>query len=186
MNTLLGTSFCLAQEMAPRLFDLDFQLIADSILTIIAVFFLFLFLSYFLFKPVRKMLTGRTDKIRNELEEAAEAQEEANRLRLEYEGKLKEIDKEAERILADARRKALDNEARIVADARKEAAGILDRARSEAELEKKKAADDVKKEIVKVASAMAGKIMKADMSPAIQSRLVDETLQEIGESTWLS
>ena len=36
----------LAAEMEPRLFDLDFQLLADSLLTIIAVFVLFIALSY--------------------------------------------------------------------------------------------------------------------------------------------
>ena len=39
-----------------RLFDLDWQLLADSCLSIIAVFFLFLALSYLLFNPARKML----------------------------------------------------------------------------------------------------------------------------------
>ncbi len=185
MKTLLTVSAVLA-EMEPRMFDLDFQLIADSILTIIAVFFLFLFLSYFLFNPARKMLTGRQEKIRSELEDAAANQEEAAKLRAEYEGKLKDINKEAERILADARKKALDNEAHIIANAKKEAAAIRERARNEAVLEKEKAADEVKKEIVAVAAAMAGKIVKANINPSIQSSLVEETLQEIGDSTWLS
>ena len=50
-----------------RLFDLDWQLIADSCLMIIAVFVLFLVMSYFLFNPARKMLNSRKEKIQNEV-----------------------------------------------------------------------------------------------------------------------
>lgn len=169
-----------------RVFDIDLQLLADSVLMMVAIFVLFLVASYFLFNPVRKMLEDRKNKIKDELKDAATAQEEARALREEYSQKLKDIDKEAEGILADARKRALDNENRIVAEAHEEAARILERARSEAELEKQKAADDVKREMVVLASLMAGKVVKASIDTSVQESLVDETLKEIGESTWLS
>ena len=173
-------------ESMSRLFDLDWQLLADSCLMIIAIFFLFLILSYFLFNPARKMLEGRKEKIRNELETAKTAMQNAQSLKKEYEAKLKDVDKEAEVILSEARRKALANENAIVAEAREEAARILDRARVEAELEKQKMSDDVKREIVVVASLMAGKIVSASVDSAMQNQLIDETLKEIGDKTWLN
>ena len=81
-----------------RLFNLDFQLITDASLMIIAVFVLFLFMSYFLFNPARKMLEGRKEKIKNELDSAEKDMADAKELKLEYEAKLKDIDKEAEEI----------------------------------------------------------------------------------------
>ena len=173
-------------ESMSRLFDLDWQLLADSCLMIIAIFFLFLILSYFLFNPARKMLEGRKEKIRNELETAKTAMQNAQSLKKEYEAKLKDVDKEAEVILSEARRKALANENAIVAEAREEAARILDRARVEAELEKQKAADDVKREMVVLASVLAGKVVKASIDTTVQESLINETLKEIGESTWQS
>ena len=101
-----------------RLFDLDWQLIADSCLSIIAVFVLFLLMSYLLFNPARNMLNSRKDKIRNDLETAKQDKEEAGRLKEEYETKLKEIDREAESILSEARKKALNNENQIIAQAK--------------------------------------------------------------------
>ena len=172
--------------MEPRLFDLDLQLIADSVLMIIAIFVLFLVASYFLFDPVREMLAKRQAKIKDELDSAAKDKEDAEILRLQYEEKLKGIDKEAEEILSDARKRALENENRIVAEAKEEAARIIDRARVEAKLEKEKAADDVKREMVVLASMMAGKVVKASIDTTVQESLVNETLKEIGESTWLS
>ncbi len=173
-------------ESMSRLFDLDWQLLADSCLMIIAIFFLFLILSYFLFNPARKMLEGRKEKIRNELETAKTAMQNAQSLKKEYEAKLKEVDKEAEVILSEARRKALANENAIVAEAKEEAARILDRTRVEAQLEKQKMSDDVKREIIVVASLMAGKIVSASVDTAMQNQLIDETLKEMGEQTWLN
>lgn len=172
--------------MEPRVFDLDFQLLADSALMIIAVFALFLVASYFLFNPVRNMMNKRTEKIKGELDDAAKNQADAAALKEEYEGKLKEVDKEAEQILSDARKRALENENRIVANAKEEAAAIIERARTEAQLEKQKAADDVKREMVVLASLMAGKVVKASIDTTVQESLINDTLKEIGESTWQS
>ena len=175
-----------AGETMDRMFGLDWQLLADSTLTIIAVFALFAIMSYFLFNPARKMLNDRKEKIRTELEDARTNMETAQGLKEEYEGKLKNVEKEAEGILSEARKKGLANEAQIIAQAKEEAARILDRARVEAELEKKKMSDDVKKEIISVASAMAGKVVSASIDTNVQDQLIDETLKEMGDSTWLS
>ena len=172
--------------MEPRLFDLDLQLLADAGLMMISIFVLFLFASYFLFNPAREFLKKRQDKIRGELEGAAKDKEDAAALKAEYEDKLKNIDKEADEILSDARKRALANENKIVAEAKEEAARIIERVRVEAELEKQKAADDVKREMVVIASMMAGKVVRASIDTSIQESLVNETLKEIGESTWLS
>ena len=173
-------------ESMSRLFDLDWQLLADSTLIIIAIFFLFLILSYFLFNPARKMLNNRRDKIRNELNAAREAMENAQNLKKEYEGKLQGVEKEAEAILSEARRKALVSENQVIAQAKEEAARILDRARVEAELEKQKMSDDVKREIIVVASLMAGKFVSASMDTKVQNQLIDETIKEMGDKTWLN
>ena len=98
-----------AGETYDRMFGLDWQLLADSVLTLIAVFVLFLLMSYFLFNPARKMLNDRKQKIKGELDEARISLENANSLKAEYESKLKDVNKEAENILSDARRRALEN-----------------------------------------------------------------------------
>ena len=169
-----------------RLFDLDMQLVHDTILLAIAVFFLFLAMSYLLFNPVRKMLEDRKLKIRTELDDAATDKEDAAALKAQYEEKLKNIDKEAEAILSEARQKALHNEAKIVEEAKEEAARIIARANEEALLEKKRVVDEMKQEMISVAAAMAAKVISANMDINIQNQLVDETIKEMGDSTWLS
>lgn len=169
-----------------RLFDLDFQLLHDTVLMMISVFFLFLGLSYLLFNPVRKMLEDRKTKIKTDLDTAKTDKEEAAALKSKYDEKLKNIEKEAEQILSEARQKALKNEARIVEDAKEEAARIIKRANQEAELEKKRAMDEMKQEVISIASMMAGKVVAASIDTTIQDTLVEETLREMGDSTWQS
>ncbi len=172
--------------MYERLFDLDMQLVQDTVLLAIAIFFLFLAMSYLLFNPVRKMLADRKLKIQTELDDAASDKSDAAALKAEYEDKLKNVDKEAEAILSEARQKALRNEAKIVEDAKEEAARIIARANEEALLEKKRVVDEMKQEMISVAAAMAAKVITANIDVNIQNQLVDETIKEMGDSTWLS
>ena len=173
-------------EEMTRLFNLDAQLLHDTVLLAIAVFFLFMFLSKMLFNPVRKMLQDRQAKISGELEDAAKDKQDAAALKADYEAKLKEIDKEAEQILSEARKKAQMNASRIEGEAKEEAARIIQRANEEAELSKKRAMDEVKKEMITVASMMAAKVVAANIDATVQDTLVEETLKEMGDSTWQS
>lgn len=169
-----------------RLFDLDPQLLHDSILLAISVFFLFLIMSYNLFEPARKLLNERKQKIKQDVEDAEKDKEDAAAVKAEYEKKLKEADKEVEAILAEARKKALDNEAAIIAEAKEEASRITSRAREEAALEQKRVADEMKQQMISVAAAMAQKVVSAQIDTNVQNTLVEETLREMGETTWQS
>ena len=168
------------------LFNLDPQLLFDTGLLAIAVFFLVLAMSYLLFNPARKLLKDRQERIANDIDSAKEDKESAEALKVEYEAKLKEVDKEAEVILADARQKAMKNQTKIIDEAKEEASRIIAHAKQEAELEKKHAMDDMKQEMITIAAMMAQKVVAASIDTSIQDSLVDETLKEMGESTWLS
>ena len=172
--------------MEPRLFNLDPQLLHDAVLLAIAVFVMFLFLSYMLFNPAREMLKKRQDKVKNDIDSAEKSREDAAKLKEEYENRLREIHKEEDAILSAARQKALENETKIVEQAKAEAANIIARANHQAELEMKKAQDEIKKEIITVASMVAGKAVSEKLDIEIQDSLIDDTLKEIGEKTWQS
>ncbi len=172
--------------MEPRLFNLDPQLLHDAVLLAIAVFVMFLLLSYLLFNPARDMLKKRQDKVKDDIDSAEKSREDAAKLKEEYESRLRDIHKEEDAILSAARKKALDNEARIIEGAKAEAANIIARANKQAELEMKKAQDEIKKEIITVASMVAGKVVSEKIDIKIQDSLIDDTLKEIGEQTWQS
>ena len=169
-----------------RLINFDPQWISDVVITGINIFILFFDMSYLLFNPARDFLEKRRQKIAGDLETARSSKESAVALKAEYEEKLKTIDKEAEAILDEARKQAKKQEAEILEEARNEANRIIERANREIDLEKKKALEDVKTEIVSIASLMAEKAVAASMDINIQDSLIEETLKEMGESTWQS
>ena len=53
-------------------------------------------------------------------------------------------------------------------------------------MEKKKAADEIKQEMVGLAMDAAGKFVRVSMDDRTKNALIEETLAEIGENTWLS
>ena len=169
-----------------RLIEFDPQLLHDSILTGINIFILFFLLSYLLFNPVRDVLEKRKQKIAQELAAAAGDMASASALKEEYEAKLKNVNKEAEDILEAARKKAKTRENEMIDEGRADAARIVERANREIELEKKKAIDDLKQDVVNIASLMAQKAVGNSIDIVIQNALIDETLKEMGESTWQS
>ena len=95
------------------LFNLDAQLAFNTLLMAAAIFVLFLLMSNLLFNPARKLLQDRQDRIAKDISDAKEDKESAAAMKAEYESKLKNIEKEAEAILSEARQKALKNEQRI-------------------------------------------------------------------------
>ena len=169
-----------------RFIGFDPQLLSELFFTAINIFILFFGLSYLLFNPVRNVLEKRRQKIAGELKSAEEDQKAAEALKAEYELKLKDIHKEADAILEEARRKGKAREAEIIEEAKAEAARIVARGSREVELERKKALDDMKQEIVSIASLMAGKVVSASIDTTVQDSLIEETLKEMGESTWQS
>lgn len=101
-----------------RLLGFDPQLLFDSFVTGVNIFILFFALSYMLFNPVREALERRKQKIAGELKSAADDKEAAHAMKEEYEARLQEVKKEAEAILEDARKRAKQREAEIIAEAR--------------------------------------------------------------------
>lgn len=169
-----------------RLFTLDAQFLFDTIVLALSMLLLFTALSYLLFNPVRDMLEKRKQRIVDDREAAKREKEEALGYKEEYEKKLQEVDKEVQVILSEARKKAMKNENAIIAEAKEEAARIMARANAEIELEKKRALDDMKQEMIAIASMMAQKVVSASIDTEVQESLIDETLKEMGENTWLS
>lgn len=169
-----------------RIFGLDPQLLFTLVFQGIAIFILFMAASYLLLDPVRKILNDRKERVMKDQRDAARNKEEAVRMKDEYDGKLKDIDKVAEQILSDSRKKALQRENQIIADAKNEASRIIESARQEAELEKKRVKDEVKQEMISVAFLMSEKIVAASMDEAKQNALIEQTLEEMGDDTWLN
>ena len=88
-------NIALLSEETGRIFGLDAQLLFDILIQGLAVFLLFIFLTYVLINPVRKVLEDRQNKIKDDLSHAATDRAEAEKLRAEYDEKIKNANSEA-------------------------------------------------------------------------------------------
>jgi len=186
INLINIQSIVLASEegISARVFGLDAQLMMDAVIMMAAVFFLFLLLSFLVFNPARELLKKRQQKVVDDLDNAAKEKEDALEFKKEYEAKLSDAGKEADQIVADGRRRAIAHEEKIVEDAKAEAARIMARNEKEIELEKERAKDEVRKDMIDVAQTMAGKFVADKMDVNKQNELIDEALNEMGNKTW--
>ena len=96
MNVALAQS-----GLGDYIFGLDPQLIFDSLITLLAMFVLFLFLSYLLFNPARDLMQKRQETIRQEMETAAKEKADAIQFKEQYDEKRKKGPEGAGRPAAD-------------------------------------------------------------------------------------
>lgn len=166
--------------------NFDAQMVASILLHVISVLLLFFILSKLLFNPVREVLKKRKDSIANEYNFIKDEKQKAAELEKEYREKLANINKEADEILEEARKKAQLKEREIIKNADEEAVRLMARANKEIEREKDKVKDEIKIEMIEVAKILASKFVASSIDKKVSDKLLEETLDSIGEETWLN
>lgn len=143
-------------------------------------------LTFFLYKPVRKFMLDRQDRIKRSLQEAAQSRAESAKMKQDYEARLAQASREAQDIIEKAVVQGERVQAEILDAARKEAKAILEQARAEAARERQVAfealRDDIVDLVISTASVVAGKKVDSADDEAIVKRLVEEGwLSDAGE-----
>jgi len=143
---------------------------------------LFLLIKKFLYKPVKKMLDNRQKTIEGDYDAAREAKEQALADKEAYAEQLKGAKREANRVIQNAVELATDREREILAEAKAKAEGIVREAETNAALERKKAEDGIRREIVEVSSLLTEKLLERELSEEDHRRFVDSFVEGLGDS----
>lgn len=151
------------------------------LISLVNLLLLFLIIKKFLYKPVKAILAKRQAEIDEDYAAAKKAQDDADESRRVWEEKKAAADAEAEAILQTATEKAKRRSDTMITEAREKADGIVRVAQSEAELERKKAADDIKREIVEVSGALTEKMLEREINTEDHRALIDSFIEEIGD-----
>ena len=152
------------------------------LISLLNLLILFLIIKYFLFGPVKKMLAARQQEIDDQYARAAQAEAEAADSRRSWEEKLSGADREADAILQSATENAKYRGEQIVADARAQADSLIRVAQTEVELERRRAEDEIKREIVEVSEALAEKMLEREINKEDHRAIIDSFIEEIGDS----
>ncbi|MEZ6016997.1 MAG: F0F1 ATP synthase subunit B [Planctomycetota bacterium] len=130
----------------------------------------------FVFGPITAALFERDERASAAIEAAKRAEETAERLRGDMEVARGEAQREAAKLLADARSRAEVRERDIVENAKKEASAMIEGARRQIHSEQEKAIAAIRNEVVELslgaASQVLGRAVKGDDDQRLARELV--------------
>lgn len=138
-------------------------------------------LVYFLRKPLSSFLQERRDLLKKSIDDAAKARQDAAEKLAAIEARLAKLPAEIEEI---SRRSAAEAEveAKRIAEAGKaESERIRLQAESSADLEVKKAREELRREASELAAQAAEELVKREFKSSDQERLVRENIEKIRE-----
>jgi F-type H+-transporting ATPase subunit b len=136
----------------------------------------------FAFPTLKKTMSERQDKIRQDLEGAETAKAEAEREREDYRQKIQESRQEAVEILEAARGDAERVRADIVARAEAEAGEIKARANEDIRLATERAQADLQASVKDLSIELAEKVVERNLDPETQRALIDSYIAQVGSN----
>lgn len=142
---------------------------------------LFLIIKKFLFKPVKKVLKQRQTAMETQYTAAEEAKAQALADKDAWEQKMQNANAEADAMIQEAASKAQTRGDRIVSDAREKADGIIRQAQTAAELERRKAEDGIKKEIVDISAVLTEKMLGREINTQDHRAMIDSFIEGLGD-----
>lgn len=152
-----------------------------ALFTLLNLVLTFLILKKFLFKPVNKMIDDRQKEIDDIFAEAEDAKQKAETMRADYDRKLAEAKETSAQIVSDATREANRRSDEIIRQAKADADALRDKAGADIALERKKALNDVKGDISRIALDIAEKVVERELNAADQDRLIERFLRDMEE-----
>ncbi|MDR2550637.1 MAG: ATP synthase F0 subunit B [Desulfobulbus sp.] len=131
-------------------------------------------------KPILSGLSGRQQRIREDLDDLTIRRDEAERSYREFEAKLAGMEKEMELIVERAIAQAQVEKERILADAEKAASDIKRQAEAAVQTELEDAKRQLREEIAEQAAAMAEELIVKNLTSADQVAITEQYLERVG------
>lgn len=136
-------------------------------------------LIYLLRKPASQALNGRINGIKEQLSELEAKKKAAEKQLAEYNEKFLQLDKEAEKIIAEYVKQGNEAKTRIIEEAEAAAQRLEAQARKNIEQEFEKTRQKLRGEVLDQALVKAEEIIKSKITTRDQNRLVDEYLDKV-------
>jgi F-type H+-transporting ATPase subunit b len=154
---------------------ISWQGLLMQVINFVLLFALLYFIAY---KPMRRMLGERSNRIKESMEQAEQIKEQMAKTEEQVKEQLEAARREGQDILTQAAQMGdrLKEEAR--GEARQETEVIVARARAEIEREREEAIDEVKRQFVDLAIIAAEKVVNESLDRERHRRLIEEVLEQ--------
>ena len=150
-----------------------------SLIVYIVNFLLLLAILYFFaYKRILAMMDRRSERIRDSLEAADKAREEAAQTREEMQKRIAESRREGQTLLEQARQAAERHREEAHLRAQEEARAFVERAREDIQVERDRAIDEVRRHFAELAIMAAEKVVRRSLDRDAHKELVEEVLRE--------
>ena len=138
-------------------------------------------LGFFAYKPLMRMLDERTERIRESLEAADRAREEAASAQEAIQGQIDEARREGQRIMDQTREAAERFRTEEMDKARQEAEAFVARAKADIARERDTALQEVRASFGDLAITAAERVIRSSLDRTAHESLIKQVLEE-GES----
>ena len=150
------------------------------IFNIINVFVLFLLLKKFLFGPVTAMMEKRKASIETSFADIENKNNEASKLKQEYEEALENAGEQVISIIKDAKQRALEEHDKQIKVAKEEVLKIMADANKSIETQRKLSIQNIQSEIAGIAILAASKIIQKNVDNSSNKQIINDFLAEAG------
>lgn len=147
--------------------------------TIITFLVLVTLLAKFAWRPLLEALERRQAEIRKSLDDAQQARQALERAHEESADAIRNARGEADSIITRTRADAERLKEELKQQARTEAAGIVQTAQRQIQVETERARQQLRQEAIDLSVMIASKIISRSVSKEDNQRLIDETIRQI-------
>jgi len=148
------------------------------ITSIVSFLILFGILRAVLYKPMLKMIDNRSTRIRNSLEAADRAQNEADRSQEEMQSQIETARNEGQSMIAQAKEIADRVRQEELAKAREEIEAERSRAQADIQRERDSAIEELRREFSGIALAAAERIVERSLDESTHKELIEKVLEK--------
>ena len=153
---------------------------SDLVVALSTILFIALLIYLGVPGKITGLLDARADRIKNELEEARRLREEAQTLLASYEKKQKEVEGQAEQIVANAKAEAEKAAEKAKEDLKTSIARRLKAADDQIASAEASAVKEVRDRAIAVATQAASAVIAEKMSAEAGDRLIDASIKDVG------
>lgn len=150
--------------------------LTDMIIQILATIVLVIIVKKFFWGRITEFLGKRQEIIEAELSDAEKAHQEAVALKETHDKELKEVRAKSKEYFESAKSRGEEEKKRIIENAKNEADAIVASGVKEVESERKKAKEELKKEVVSIATLMTEKVINKEID---KNAFLNETIKDI-------
>ena len=148
----------------------------DLVLNLLNIVLLFLIVRTLAYKPIRKFMDARTERVNAEARAAEEKAAEAEKLKAEYTGLLENSEAMCQQQADEARKAARAEADQIVSEAHAQADAILEKARAQAKKEHDETLGTMRQDVVDLAFDISEKLLEHSITDADTKKLADRLI----------